>query len=130
MPKKSTPICSARTPSSTTLRIVWACDSGRPLAVLVRSPKVSSPSTSGNSVSSRLAAVGITGWSAMSGDLSVFGAAEGLRSGVVVDRTFEVLTAEHCAEHRTSGLQHPAGAERSHRDGVVPDAVDEGADRV
>ena len=35
MPKKSTPTWSARTPSSTTLRIVWACDSGRPSASLV-----------------------------------------------------------------------------------------------
>src|SRR5207244_3852150 len=43
MPKKSTPDCSANTPSSTTLRIVWACDSGVPSAALSRSPNVSSP---------------------------------------------------------------------------------------
>src|SRR6266702_4612217 len=43
MPKKSTPACSAKTPSSTTLRIVWACDSGVPSAPLSRSPNVSSP---------------------------------------------------------------------------------------
>ena len=46
-----------------------------------------------------------------------------------VDRTLEVPAAQHYAEHRTSGLQHPAGAERSQQDGVVADAVNEGADR-
>jgi hypothetical protein len=42
-PEKSTPACSAKTPSSITLRIVWACDSGLPSVPLFRSPKVSSP---------------------------------------------------------------------------------------
>jgi len=61
----------------------------------------------------------------------LFGEAEGLlRSGVVVDRTLKVLAAQHCAEHGTTGLQYPAGAERSYRDGIVANAVDECADRI
>jgi hypothetical protein len=43
MPKKSRPTWSARTPCSTTLRIVWACVSGVQKASLVTSPNVSSP---------------------------------------------------------------------------------------
>jgi hypothetical protein len=61
----------------------------------------------------------------------LFGKAEGLLlSGVGVDRTLEVLATQHRAEHWTTGLQYPAGAERSYRDGVVADAVDECTDRV
>src|SRR5215211_7590111 len=111
MPKKSTPTCSARTPSSTTLRIVWACDSGWP-----------SP-----------AAIEFVGWSVMSGAPSVvlFGETQRLLLfGGAVDGTLEVLAAQHYTEHRATGLQYPAGAERSYRDGVVADAVDECTDRV
>jgi hypothetical protein len=61
----------------------------------------------------------------------LFGDAEGLLfSGVVVDRTFEVLAAQHYTEHWTTRLQHPAGAERAYRDGVVAYVVDESTDRV
>jgi hypothetical protein len=45
-----------------------------------------------------------------------------------MDCALEILTAQHNAEHRTPGLQHPAGAERSKPDRVVTDAVDECAD--
>src|SRR5215207_9628827 len=133
MPKKSTPTCSARTPSSTTLRIVWACDSGWPSTVLVRSPKVSSPSTSGNAVRSSPAAIEFVGWSVMSGAPSVvlFGETQRLLLfGGAVDGTLEVLAAQHYTEHRATGLQYPAGAEWSYRDGVVADAVDECTDGV
>jgi hypothetical protein len=49
--------------------------------------------------------------------------------GVVVNRTLEAFAAQHRAEHRTSGLQHPAGAERSYPYRVKADAIDECADR-
>jgi hypothetical protein len=71
------------------------------------------------------------GWSVTSGAPAVvlFGETEGpLGFGVTVDRTLEVLAAQHCAEYWTTGLQYPAGAERSYRDGVVADAVDESTD--
>src|SRR3954454_21324961 len=131
MPKKSTPTWSARTPSSTTLRIVRACDSGWPLTGLVRSPKVASPSTSGN-LGFVSPAVEPVGWSVMSGapPVVLFGDTERLLLfGGTVDRDLEVLAAQHGAEHRTSGLQHPAGGECPDRDGVVADPVDECADR-
>src|SRR4029453_252492 len=108
MPKKSPPTCSARTPSSTTFRIVWACDSDWPLGVLVRSPKVSSPSTSGNAVSLPPPAAEFVGWSVMSGapPVVLFGEAEGLLLfGGTVDGALEVVVAEHGAEHWTTGLQ-------------------------
>jgi hypothetical protein len=58
------------------------------------------------------------------------GEAEGsLLYGVVVNRTLELLAAQHRAEHRTTGLQHPAGAERSYRYRVIAEAIDECADR-
>ena len=61
----------------------------------------------------------------------LFGEAEGLLLfGGTVNRTREVLAAQHCAEHWTTGLQYAAGAKRSYCDGVVADAVDECADRV
>src|SRR3954465_373148 len=105
MPKKSTPTWSARTPSSTTLRIVRACDSGWPLTVLVRSPNVSSPSTSGN-LGFVSPAVEPGGWSVMSGapPVVLFGDTERLLLFGTVNRTLEVRTAQHGAEHRTSGL--------------------------
>jgi hypothetical protein len=60
----------------------------------------------------------------------LFGETESLLLfGEVVDRTLEVLTAQHSPKHRASGLQDPAGAERSYRNGIVADAVDECADR-
>jgi hypothetical protein len=61
----------------------------------------------------------------------LLGEAEGLLlfSGTV-NRTLEVLAAQHRAEHWTTGLQYPAGAKRSYCDGVVADPVDECADRV
>src|SRR5215203_2670965 len=111
MPKKSTPTCSARTPSSTTLRIVWACDSGWPSTVLVRSPKVSSPSTSGNAVPSPPAAVEFTGWPVMSGapPVVLFGETQRLLLfRGTVNCTLEVLAAQHNTEHGATGLQYPA----------------------
>ena len=69
--------------------------------------------------------------SVMSGapPVALFGEAEGLLlSDVSVDRTLEVRAAQHSAKHRTTGLQYPAAAERSYRDGVVADAVDESTD--
>jgi hypothetical protein len=63
--------------------------------------------------------------------VELFGEAKSLLlSEVAADGTLEVLAAQHCAEHWTTGLQYPAGAERSYRDGVVADAVDECTDRV
>jgi hypothetical protein len=69
------------------------------------------------------------GWSVMSRAPTVvlFGEAEGL-FGRAVNRTLEVVAAQHYAEHWTTGLQYPAGAERSYRDGVVADAVNECTD--
>jgi hypothetical protein len=43
----------------------------------------------------------------------LFREAEGLLLfGAAADRSLEVAAAQHCAEHRTSGLQDAAGAER------------------
>ena len=48
----------------------------------------------------------------------MFGAAEGLLLfGGTVNRPLEVLPAQHCAEHWTTGLQYPAGAERTYWNG-------------
>jgi hypothetical protein len=50
----------------------------------------------------------------MSGNLPVFGEAERRLHFIgSMDCVLEVLTAQHSAKHRTSGLQCPAGAQRS-----------------
>jgi hypothetical protein len=49
IPKKSTPVCSAGTASSTTRRIVSAWESGVPDGSYARSPNVSSPNSHGKS---------------------------------------------------------------------------------
>jgi hypothetical protein len=61
MPKKSTPLSSAATPSSTRFRIVCAWESGRPAGSSVTSPKVSRPKTSGNDVVPPARSVGEVG---------------------------------------------------------------------
>jgi hypothetical protein len=81
-------------------------------------PESIEPEHSGNAVSLPPAANEFVGWSVMSGapPVVLFGEAEGpLLLGETVNRTLEVLALQHCAEHWTTGLQYPAGAERSKR---------------
>ncbi len=57
IPKKSTPACSAKTPSSTTSLIACACETRCPSSSFVVSPNVFSPNTSGNPPAANSAAM-------------------------------------------------------------------------
>src|SRR4030081_2440761 len=112
MPKKSMPTSSARTPCSTTLRIVWAWDCGRLSESWFRSPKVLSPNSSGNGMSGSLCELDLGG-----------GHSPGVhrRAG---DGVLEVGAIEDNPEHRAARLQSPPGDEASHAYGVVAEAGD------
>src|SRR5690242_9124287 len=115
MPKKSMPTWSARTPSSATLRIVWAWETCLPLASPLRSPKVLSPKTSGNSVGPgphvlpRFTCPAVTSHS-----LSGPGLAKRLHARqdwLGADSDLELGLSQYEPEYRPAGLQHLAVAQ-------------------
>src|SRR3977135_2134224 len=99
MPKKSNPSWSAKTPSSTRFRIVWAWESGRPSTSLVLSPNVSRPKVSGNAISILLCHLG-------------------------PHRGLELGPMQGHAEDWAAGFQDAAGAEAVQADGGVAHAFD------
>src|SRR5258707_3469731 len=122
------PTWSARTPSATTLRMVWACETGLPSASPLRSPNVSSPKTSGNRTDSGAEVRFSAAWSVMSLSLSSPSVREDRRAGrgwPCADGQVELRTEQHPAEHRTARLQYLAGREAWQPDGVVTDPIDE-----
>src|SRR5580704_6683048 len=128
MPKKSAPTWSARTPCSTTLRIVWACDSGRSSRSWVTSPKVSRPRTSGNGAG--LAAGDVTASDGavvtaglLSGGSSV-GPAVAL-GGLGAQGQLELGPAQCRAEDGTARFEEAPGAQAAEPGGVVTDAFDD-----
>src|SRR5215472_6281222 len=134
MPKKSMPTCSARTPSSATLRIVWAWETGLPFASPLRSPKVSSPKTSGNrpgpgpGVLPSVTWLSVTCSVVMSRSLSgQCPAKEGraCRHRLGADGPLELRTSKYQPEHRPAGLQYLTIAQACQADGVIADPVDQ-----
>src|SRR5260221_1828269 len=119
IPKKSMATWSARTPCSTRLRIVCACDSGRSRSSCVTSPNVSSPKTRGN---------GFGGAVIMSGLISLAGIwAIGCieLGGFGAHGPFELGSAQRSSEHRTAGVEQAARPQAIEPDGVEADPFDD-----
>src|SRR5258708_3005705 len=129
MPKKSIPTCSARTPSSATLRIVCAWETGLPFSSPLRSPKVLSPKTSGNragpvpDVKLSVARSVATSHSLTGSSLAKERRADGHR--LSADGPLELWTSQYQPEHRSAGLQYLTVAQAFQPDGVIADPIDE-----
>src|SRR5258708_29516150 len=122
IPKKSTPTWSARTPCSTMLRMVWACESGRSSSSCVTSPKVSRPKASGNCTGAALDGVAVMSilsfWYG-------FGGAEASIRCLGADSQLKFGSVQRHTEDKAPWFEQAARAQAVEPHGVVPDALDE-----
>src|SRR4051812_48627814 len=110
IPKKSTPTWPARTPCSTTLRMVFAWASGRSASSWVTSPNVSRPEAQ------------------RKGPRRLAAHVDALRR-IGTQGALELRSAKRRAEDRAARLEQAAGGQAPQPDGVVAHPLDD-ADRA